>query len=262
MDRARHRSGVESEGRERAVSDVLAFILVFATILGSVAMLSAVGFQTMTDFQQGEQHRNADRAMESFADNVNDILRYGGVTERYGELSLRGGTVRTGTDGTTLNISIDGEYINDSGTLDLNTSDSDELDLGRFEYEADSETIAYEGGGVVRGEDNGGSVFLERPQLKCNKDSNRAVISLVTIDTADRGVQSDGLVGFRMTSVNRETIVEEGVNTVSISVTDSDYNTGWETMFERTDDWDDDGTCDPDDDMPVVITIVEANITY
>jgi hypothetical protein len=260
---------MESKRSERAVSDVLAFTLVFAIILGSVAFLSTVGFQAMTDYQEGEQLRTADRAMISLADNFNDVLRYSGVTERYGELSLREGTVRTGTGGTRVNVSINGRYIGNHSGVALTTTNGGTFDIGRFEYSKGTDTIAYEGGGIVRSENGGGSVMLERPQLKCAPDRNRAVISLVAIKTANRSVQADGRVGLRLSSVNRETVLREEAENVSITVK-SEYDTAWNTTFERTD-WTTtptsgvEATCessDSGDKLTVVVTVVEATVEY
>ena len=91
------RAGIDPtpNGDERGVSDVLAFMLVFAMILGSVILMSTTGMMAMQGYQEGEQSHNAQRAMQSLAANFDDVLRYDGVTERYGELSLRGGTIRT-----------------------------------------------------------------------------------------------------------------------------------------------------------------------
>jgi hypothetical protein len=76
---------------DRAVSEVLSFVLVFGIILASVAVLSMTGFQAMQDSQRGEQLRNGERAMEALADNVNDVLRYDGIDQRRSELTLREG---------------------------------------------------------------------------------------------------------------------------------------------------------------------------
>ncbi|ELZ14646.1 hypothetical protein C478_06945 [Natrinema thermotolerans DSM 11552] len=258
------RAGGDPASDDRAVSDVLAFILVFAIILGSVALLSTIGFQTMTDYQEGEQVRTADRAMAALADNFNDVLRYDGVTGREGELSLRGGTVRTGTGGTRVNVSIDGTYIGNG----LNTNDGGEFDLGRFEYGLDEDTVAYEGGGVVRADD-GGSVFLERPRMRCDTDHDRAVVSLVAIQNPDdRSVQADGRIGLELTSVNRETVVREGVSEVSINVTETEYETAWEGAFDSgnwsttTSGGNIEATCGSGDDLTVVVTVLEGRIDY
>lgn len=239
---------------------MIAFVLVFATILTSVALLSTVGFQSMTDYQEGEQLRNAERAMETLANNFNDVLQDEGIERRTSGLSLREGTVTTGTGGTAVNISVDGTYIGDR--VARNTSNGSAIDLGTFAYEAGSDTIAYEGGGVVRASNDGGSVVLERPQLKCSESENRAIVSLVAIDADDRSLQSSGNAEFRIVSQNRETYVRENVDNVSVDVTETEYDGAWKATLEQQN-WNGypQATCDPSgSDMTVIVTVVEADI--
>jgi len=54
MRRKHPKTATRRRDHDRAVSDVLAFILVFAIILSSVALLSMTGFQAMEDYQEGE----------------------------------------------------------------------------------------------------------------------------------------------------------------------------------------------------------------
>jgi len=106
----------------------------------------------MEDYQEGEQLKNAERAMDALAVNFNDVVRYDGIEQRYGELSLREGTVSIGDSGTKLNISISGRdpIGTDSGEF-VGYGDGTTADLGEFSYTTNGNRIAYEGGGLVRG---------------------------------------------------------------------------------------------------------------
>lgn len=182
---------------ERAVSEVLAFVLVFGVILTSVALLSGFGFQAISDVQELEQTNNAERAMISLADNFNDVLRYDGVDERFGELSQSGGSITTGgaDDGTRVDITYDGNSI---GEID------NPVELGVFEYETGGDTIVYEGGGVLRSADSG-SAMVKQPRIRHNEASNTAVISLTEVNATSRSLQSsDGGTGIRMTVQDRQ----------------------------------------------------------
>ncbi|OLZ41361.1 hypothetical protein A6E15_10335 [Natrinema saccharevitans] len=243
---------------DRAVSDMIAFVLVFAIIIGSVGLLSTVGFQAMTDYQEGEQLRNAERAMVSLADNFNDVLRYDGVEQRDGELSLRGGTVAIGGGGTTVNVTADG-----------NDDPLGDTDLGTFTYEHDSTRIAYEGGGVIRSTDSG-SVVAKRPQLRCNTDGSgpdTAIVSFVTVDAAERAIQSDGGQEFTISKdgspVRR--VEEYSDATVTVHV-DTDYERAWASN-PTYGDWDVEERNNPvelrcQDVDRLVITVVPVDINY
>ncbi len=255
-------------GHDRAVSDVLAFILVFAIILSSVALLSATGFQAMEDYQEGEQLQNAERAMDALAVNFNDVVRYDGIEQRYGELSLREGTVSTGDSGTKLNISISGRdpIGTDSGEF-VGYGDGTTADLGEFAYTTDGNRIAYEGSGLVRGDESESwSTVLKRPQLRCGDDV--ALLSLVTISADDRSIQSSGGLGLTMSVEDRSSRVYPGEDNVSITVVDSAYEDAWNSMLE-SEGWErsggDTGTCDfggPSSSGRVVVTIVDVDLTY
>ncbi|WP_408959142.1 hypothetical protein [Natrinema sp. 74] len=241
---------------DRAVSDVLAFILVFGIILSSVALLATVGFQSMRDYQEGEQLRNAERAMEALAVNFDSVLRHDGIEQRYGELSLRKGTVSTGYSGTNLTI-----RINDSS----GTVSTVPVDLGEFTYETGDTTIAYEGGGVVRAGETGSAV-VKRPQLTCRPESDTAVISLIAINASERAITSSGGLGVTMTERQRETQIEDGISNVSIRL-NTTYERAWNASLERSG-WQTSGSASGDLRATctnldrVVITVVEADVTY
>jgi len=254
---------------DRGVSEVIGFILVFAIILGSVTLLSMTGFQAMQDYQEGEQLRNAERAMEAFADNANDIMRYEGIDTRRGELSLQEGTVKTSGRGAKIKITMtrddgshtvipSGGHFPEYGNVTENT-----MNIGEFTYTVDNDRIAYEGGGVVRG-DESGSVFLNQPQLRCDTDTtgDTAIISLVAISADNQSIQSSGQIGFTVSEENRDSRVYTDVKDVSIKVdADSPNSDAWNSTL---DDWSggNNGTCDLGSDGQVVITLVDVDIEY
>ena len=246
---------------ERAVSDVVAFVLVFAVIIGSVGLISVTAFSSMESLQEGEQMKNAERGVGALADNFNDVLRYDAIEERSGELSLREGTVRTGSDSPTVNVTV---WDEDGVT-------SNETTLGQFTYERGGTTIAYEGGGVFRGQD-GGDVLLERPQIKC-EDGGAAVVSLVAIDADQRSLQSHDGQEFTVVEdrehPNRtaETFTDD-VENVTVTVEGTDFENGWESVFsdwgeddeERTwDDGNEEWSCEAD---RVTVRIVVVDLEF
>ncbi|WP_126662970.1 DUF7289 family protein [Haloterrigena salifodinae] len=250
---------------DRGISEVVAFILTFAIILGSVGLLYTTAFGAMMDYQENEQETNAVRAMDSLTDNFNDVLRSNGVNQRYGELSLRDGRITTGNGGTALNISINGsDPIGTDGSDQrfAGYGDGVTAELGEFAYESGDGTVAYEGGGLVRGDETG-SVVLREPQLRCNPDQNTAIISLVAVSAEDRSVQASSGLGVAMTVEDRSSKVYTGVENVTIEREDDGaYENAWNDILSG---WsEDDGGCGDFDgnDGRVVVTIVEVDIDY
>lgn len=264
MRRSHPKTATRRRDHDRAVSDVLAFILVFAIILSSVALLSMTGFQAMEDYQEGEQLRNAERAMDALAVNFNDVLRYDGVEQRYGELSLREGTVSTGDTGTKLNINVSGKPIENTSNEFAGYGSGATVDLGEFTYTTpDGNRITYEGGSLVRGDESESwSTVLKRPQLRCGDDV--AIISLVTISADDRSIQSSGGLGLTMSVEDRSSRVYTGEDNVSITVVDSAYEDAWNSTLESGG-WGDTApqTCEFDGGSGrVVVTIIDADLEY
>ncbi|WP_265111286.1 DUF7289 family protein [Halosolutus halophilus] len=246
--------------RERGVTEVIAFILVFAIILSSVGVLYTTGFQAMDDYRENEQLSNAQRGMTSLGDNFNDVLRYDGVERRYGELTLRGGTIRTGGENTTIHVA--------TGWNGSDTSVANSTELGALAYEGESATVAYEGGGVFR-RSGDYSFAIKQPQVRCTPESDTAVISLLVLDhDGERSFQSSDSVGFTIveTSTTRHTDMSEidpTADEIRIVVDDGPYQDGWNQTLERggwTRDEDDPGyTCDVED---LEVQIVTAEIEY
>ncbi|ELY98875.1 hypothetical protein C482_11378 [Natrialba chahannaoensis JCM 10990] len=259
MKRSEHTSGYFSRDN-RGVSEVIAFVLVFGIILSSVALLSMTGFQAMEDYQENEQLQNAERAMDALAENYNDVLQHSAIEERYAELSLREGTVSTGSDGTELTITIersDGTSDIVKHDFDIGGDNTDSFSLGEFAYTTGSDTIAYDGGAVVR-ESEYGSAVVRQPHLKCSDD--RAIISLVTIDTDERSIQSSDGLGFTMSVENRTAeLYDEDIEDVRITVDSPTAETAWEDHILDRGNWDD-GTCE--DIEEVLVTVVEVSVDY
>ncbi|MFC4543712.1 hypothetical protein ACFO5R_17435 [Halosolutus amylolyticus] len=235
--------------RERGVTEVIAFILVFAMVLSSVAVLYTTGFQAMESYQENEQITNAERGMISLADNFNDVLRYDGVERRYGELTLRGGTISTGGENTSIDIETDGT--------------TREFDLGSLTYESDSDSVAYEGGGVFRASGDG-SMVAKQPRIRCGDEV--VVISIVTLDhDGERSLQSTDGVGLTIAETGSpERITSD--DDVTITVDSPHYQTGWNHALKRAG-WNpgsdpEDGTFKCEDVENVEIQIVTAEIDY
>lgn len=254
---------------DRGISEVIAFILTFAIILGSVGLLYTTAFGAMMDYQENEQETNAVRAMDSLTDNFNDVIRSNGVNQRYGELSLRDGQVTTDDGGTAVTITVTDDNGNtetlgtDDGDRFAGYGDGSTAELGEFAYGSENGKIAYEGGGLVRGDETG-NVVLRNPQVRCDPDRQMAVVSLVAISAPDRSVQTSSGLGVTMTVENRSSAVYTDIDSVTVSVDDTEYENAWNDVLSGA--WGDSdlqGTCgDFGGDGRVVVTIVEADIEY
>ncbi|WP_049925986.1 DUF7289 family protein [Halopiger goleimassiliensis] len=258
MHRTTHADGgTDDSDAERGASEVIGFILAFTIILGSVAILSVTAFDAMEEYHDHEQLQNAERAMDALAENFNDLARYDGLEEREGELAMRAGKVTIGSNGTELNVSVDGTPIVDRYD-EFDHLGDDTVDIGEFHYEYDGTWIAYDGGAVVRATetpDGDTSFVLEQPLLSAS--DNTAIVSLVAIDGQEGNIRSDGSVGFEMTVENRTVVTDDVVDDVTIELDSSPHaERAWETYLDEQ------GWADGQDVDRVVITIVEADVDF
>ena len=211
---------------DRAVSEVLGFVLVFGLIFGSVGLLYMVGFSSITDYQEGEQMRNANQAFEAIAENFNDLQRNDGVEARSSEISHRGGMPSVDEETTNVTISVEdnsgGEVVNET------------VQLGALTYSFKGTTIAYEGGGVFR-ERDGGSVTIKEPLLKCREDANGETVAIVSLTKVlDGGVslQDSPTQEIRAKRGGSEVLHTGGLNDLEITVEDSPYEDAWDRLTE------------------------------
>ena len=234
---------------DRGVSEVIAFILVFVIILGSVGILYMAGFSSLQNTQETEQLMNAERAMESLVANLNDVQRHAGIEERAGELNLRGGTleVESGMTNVTVNDSNGDEVTNVT-------------DIQALTYSEGDTEISYHGGALF-GSAGGDSVDLRSPAARCAADS--AVMTIAVIDRDEVRMTTDGTVEVTAVEQETETYRLDGGNDANVTLEDAAHAQGWQTGLERNG-WDveesgDDlvVTCDGADRMVVRLVTID-----
>lgn len=124
--------------QERAVSEVLGFVLVIAVITATIGVVMTIGVGGLHDAQESEQISNMERAFDVLSYNVDQLTREGAPT-RATELRLGDGRLAYG-EPTVINITSDGEPIEDI-----------EIVSEPLIYRSDRGTeIVYEAGAVIR----------------------------------------------------------------------------------------------------------------
>jgi hypothetical protein len=246
---------------ERAVSDVLAFVIVFSIIITSVALVYSTGFSGIQEIRDGEQKANAERAMEALGLSMSDIVK-GQATRRGGSLNLGGGQLRTG-DSTTVNVTVDGTTV----TTDPATGNPGPRPVGSFEFYSEDTAVAYESGGVFR-RDGSASVTVVQPTVTC--DSEAAVVSLVAVTSSSGAIGATDNVEVSMAEQSTELLhTQTGSNIdVNVTVDGTDYAAAWERMLDD-EEWDASRTGDRVSTTPgscspnrVVVRLVVIELTY
>lgn len=223
----------------RAVSDMIAFVIVFSLIITSVGITYTYGLSTLTDYQEDEQKRNAERAFVTLSDNLGDIEDRQ-VQGRSGELRLSGGTISVQED-TRFNVSAP-NWNRSFGAV------------GALTYEYEDTRIEYESGAVFRRDGDSRRAMLSDPEMQCS--GSHAVVSIVTLSAPEEtAYSSDGTAQviaeldrrYMRYPINRTTTTTSdtaAVDYVNVTV-NSSKTAGWGDYFED-EGWDDQNNTDGD----------------
>ncbi|MFB6195633.1 MAG: hypothetical protein ABEI80_05640 [Haloplanus sp.] len=163
---------------DRAVSEVLSFILVFSLITASVGVVSVVGLGSLQDARDAERIDNAERAFEVLAANQRDIV-YGGAPSRSTEIKLAETSL-------TLAAPTDVNLTGDGGAT-LGIAESRPITFGMAgDGPGLTSGVVYEMGAVLR-VDRGGAVIQRPPPFQFGAD--RTVIHYVALQSSTGSVQ-------------------------------------------------------------------------
>ena len=170
---------------DRAVSDVLAFVLIFGVMVTSVGLIAVVGFDAVEGMSDGEQLQSAEVSMAELADQMTGIADHEAPV-RSTEFRMRGATTRV-IDSPTLNVTITSE-----GGDEWNAS----ISLGGVAYELGDSTIAVVGGSVVR-VDGTHAVMLREPPFMHVDDRARLNLIQVRMLRTSGAITTDSTVQLR-----------------------------------------------------------------
>ena len=156
---------------ERAVSQVVSFILVFSLVATTVGIVSAVGFDGLTGQRDSQRVENAERAFDVLADNIEDVYQ-DAAPSRATEVKLSDANLGMGA---TTTIRVDFPE-NASGPYET------ELRPVTFTMEGRDSSIVYEAGAVIR-VDGGSAVMLREPPFRF--EQRRTVIPVAKTSGTD-----------------------------------------------------------------------------
>lgn len=155
--------------RDRGVSEVVGFALVFALVVSMVIIVTVSGVGTLRDARDAEQANNAERAFEVMGDNVADIYERG-APSRATEIDLKESTIFVGQP-TRINVSV----TDGAGNRENVTAESVPLI-----YRVNGDTrMVFEGGAIFRTRGDAGIVMRPPPLVS---GPERTQISVLEFD--------------------------------------------------------------------------------
>lgn len=209
----------------RAVSEVLGYVLVFSLIVFSVSIVYVGGFAELRETRQAEQLDNMNRAFDVLAANLADIHR-DGVPSRATELQLSGGTLGFGPP---IKLEVNATEV---GNVSNNVTFS--MNPRPIVYSGQGDTaFVYAAGAVIR-TDGEASVMRKPPGFRVG--TTRTVIPLiVTYPQTDESIGARSTVLVVGTDRSNEL---DGLfspsNEVRVEITvDSPRADAWKGYFER-----------------------------
>lgn len=202
---------------DRAVSEVVGFVLVFSLVTMTIAVVFTAGFGGLQDAQRTEQVNNVERAFDVLDTNVEEVGRQG-APSRATEMRLSGGQLGFGEPTT---ITVD---VNDG-------TEATVVETRPLVYVNGDTEIAYELGAIVR-TDDGGSVMLTPPGHVLNDDRS-AIPLLVTTKPSDQtSISGHRTVLVRGSHQHTDLLVPSTTDAVTVTVESSRADV-WERYFER-----------------------------
>lgn len=229
---------------DRAVSEVLGFILVFAVIVSSIGIVYGLGFPAVDEYRYGEQSNSAERAFEALAVGIDDLQRDRGPN-RAMDINL-GDRSLSIDHGPTLNVTAGGEHATASGTLVYGDGEQTE--------------IAYASGAVIREDDV--SYVVREPRFRCADE--HAMVSLVSLDGPSASISTPESIRIvaEQQNVREDRLAIDADGDVNVTIEDPRYEDAWERYFEDHDDWEwDEGertaTCPGVDRALIRVTEIE-----
>jgi hypothetical protein len=157
------------DGRKRAVSDVISFILIFSLMIVSVGIVATVGIGILQDYRDAERVNSAEKVMMIAGEGIEEVAA-GGSPRRTNELELRGGDLFV-SDGADVAVRAGGTFYptasNETGSL-----------VYAYSSGRDSQFV-YSSGLLLR-QEGGGAVPLDGPRFICGEET--ATVQLVRIE--------------------------------------------------------------------------------
>lgn len=205
---------------DRAVSEVVGYVLVFSLIVSTVGIVTAVGFGNLGEQQQAEQVNNVERAFDVFQNNVEDVYR-DGAPSRATEMRLGEGTLRYGE---TVNVT-----VRDASEHSRNHTRR----VSPLVYSSGDTEIVYEAGAVIR-DDGHGAVMLNRPPFRFGSKRTLLPVVRTTRSVGPVAISRPGTVRVGSAFRDVNTTTRTGVATADELevVVESPRADAWERYFE------------------------------
>jgi hypothetical protein len=200
-------------------------VLVFALVIGATTTVVVIGGSAINDTRTQLDSASAEKAMTQL-DSQASLVALGQSQAQTVELGSTGSNNYTASDSAgSMSVVFTNASTDNSTTLM-------ETDMGEIVYAGnDGSRIAYQGGGVWRSGEGGGTVMVSPPELRYR--GGTLTLPLVTVSN-DTSIRGDAVIKAGKTTPKypNETL-SNPLSGGSITITiQSDYHEGWNSYLE------------------------------
>ena len=214
--------------KSRGLSSVMGFALVFGMVIAGSMVIVSVGAVSLSESQSVVSMESAVTAMNDVDATISSIRGHSGSQA-------------------SIKLPDDGEYVN-SGWIQIEITDSSgtvqnqtrKITLGKYTYERDGQEVAYQGGGVWRG-DGENFVMVSPPDFEYAGGPNPTLsFPITSLEGVNATGRSYSIAANRSNNISADTLprgpIEPG-NEVQITVR-SKYADGWARYLNKRADGD------------------------
>jgi hypothetical protein len=169
---------------DRAVSDTVAFVLVFSLIITAAGLIATVGFASLQDVQAAQQSELSTGTLRAVGGEIDEIAA--GNRPAYRDSVELGGGRITLVNETTVGVTVD----NATGMI------FDETYRPRaLTYAYEGRNMSYESGILARGSERQPAILVSAPSgFRCSPANDVAVVTVVQLVPGAAGAVSGGPV--------------------------------------------------------------------
>ena len=217
------RSAVPAIKSDRAVSEVIGYILIFGIVMLSIGMIYAVGFPVLRSSTDATQFKSIEQGFLILQTDLFKVALDQAPVRTTKLGTAEGGSLRSDPDACSLTIE-----ITHGGTRDNHT-----IAMGNVEFNSRVGSVACENGAVVV-KYQSGSVMLSNPRMFNSTDQGDILFSLVKINDSfsslGGGIAQVTISNprFNESIFNTPAVYEDGYLNIKV---ESEYADAWERFI-------------------------------
>jgi hypothetical protein len=234
---------------DRAVSNVLGFILLFAVIFASLTATATLGMDALGSARDTAVTMNAEASMEGLAGSLDDI-NHNNVSARTATFRMGSGTLEP-AEPVDVAVDIAGSTVVDATFRPI-----------RYRFQ-DTELV-YSLGGVFRTQESGERV-VRAPSFVLENDAVILPLLVTEADDPNRGVGgSTSVVYAQRTGNDLEHVPDSGGPAVTMEIDTTERRAGlWEAAVDPcTDSGGGTVVCDPLTNTGTTVIVRQTDVTY